>query len=201
MSVYIWPCPKTPCPAKRVASGGMIRGMFRRYVSRGYVSGYVSPSLVEIMGMIRGMIRGYDSGAWFGVWFAEMQHACDHKFCIRHFWKHSYCRFLFLYFILFFFSLSLSLFQNMWYLHISTPLIADIVRTLNKQHAANIWRYPKYIETWHKSHYVAHAQTNQSSILLCPARIRHHSELVQHASTDLSNNFNITFPRGWWGMQ
>ena len=60
-------------------------GMFR-----GYVSGYVSPSLVEIMGMIRGMIRGYDSGAWFGVWFAEMQHACDHKFCIRHFWKHSY---------------------------------------------------------------------------------------------------------------
>ena len=60
-------------------------GMFR-----GYVSGYVSPSLVEIMGMIRGMIRRYDSGAWFGVWFAEMQHACDHKFCIRHFWKHSY---------------------------------------------------------------------------------------------------------------
>ena len=32
----------------------------------------------------------YDSGAWFGVWLAEMQHACDHKFCIRHFWKHSY---------------------------------------------------------------------------------------------------------------
>ena len=30
---YIWPFPKTPCPAKRVASGGMIRGMFRRYVS------------------------------------------------------------------------------------------------------------------------------------------------------------------------
>ena len=28
-----WPFPKTPCPAKRVASGGMIRGMFRRYVS------------------------------------------------------------------------------------------------------------------------------------------------------------------------
>ena len=30
---YIWPFPKTPCPAKRVASGGMIRGMFRRYDS------------------------------------------------------------------------------------------------------------------------------------------------------------------------
>ena len=27
------PFPKIPCPAKRVASGGMIRGMFRRYVS------------------------------------------------------------------------------------------------------------------------------------------------------------------------
>lgn len=33
-------------------------------------------------------------------------------------------------------------------------------------------------------------------ILLCPARIRHHSELVQHASTDLSNNFNMNFPEG-----
>ena len=32
-NIYIWPFPKTPCPAKRVASGGMIRGMFRRYVS------------------------------------------------------------------------------------------------------------------------------------------------------------------------
>ena len=31
--IYIWPFPKIPCPAKRVASGGMIRGMFRRYVS------------------------------------------------------------------------------------------------------------------------------------------------------------------------
>ena len=47
----------------------------------------VSKHGFKIMGMIRGMIRGYDSGAWFGVWFAEMQHACDHKFCIRHFWK------------------------------------------------------------------------------------------------------------------
>ena len=50
----------------------------------------VSKHGFKIMGMIRRMIRGYDSGAWFGVWFAEMQHACDHKFCIRHFWKHSY---------------------------------------------------------------------------------------------------------------
>ena len=27
---------------------------------------------------------------WFGVWFEELQHACGHKFCIRHFWKRSY---------------------------------------------------------------------------------------------------------------
>ena len=63
-----------------VCFGGMIRG---------YVSGYVSPSLADPEVCFGGMIRGYDSGAWFGVWFAEMQHACDHKFCIRHFWKHS----------------------------------------------------------------------------------------------------------------
>ena len=24
---------------------------------------------------------------WFGVWFEEMQHACGHNFCIRHFWN------------------------------------------------------------------------------------------------------------------
>ena len=29
----IWLFPKTPVSAKRVASGGMFRGMFRRYVS------------------------------------------------------------------------------------------------------------------------------------------------------------------------
>lgn len=44
------------------------------------------------------------------------------------------------------------------------------------------------------------ARTNKAiiytDILPCPARIRHHSELVQHASTDLSNNFNMNFPKG-----
>ena len=52
----------------------------------------VSKHGFKIMGMIRGMIRGYDSGAWFGVWFEEMQHACGHRFCICHFWKHSCIR-------------------------------------------------------------------------------------------------------------
>ena len=31
--INIWLFPKTPVSAKRVASGGMFRGMFRRYVS------------------------------------------------------------------------------------------------------------------------------------------------------------------------
>ena len=51
-----------------------------------------SKSWVWFVVWFAGMIRGYDSGAWFGVWFEEMQHACGHKFCIRHFWKHSYLR-------------------------------------------------------------------------------------------------------------
>ena len=82
--LHTYTFPKTPCPAKRVASGGMIRGMFRRYVS-----GVCFGVCFALPCWNHGYDSWYDLGAWFGVWFAEMQHACDHKFCIRHFWKHS----------------------------------------------------------------------------------------------------------------
>ena len=36
-----------------------------------------------------GMIRRYDSRYDLGYVSEEMQHACGHTFCIRHFWKHS----------------------------------------------------------------------------------------------------------------
>ena len=93
---------KIPVSAKRVASGGMIRGMFR----------YDSPSLVYCLhkytlaspakrglGMIRGMYR-----VWFGVWFGcatvsgkirkiEMCQIINtfktlHILCTKSFWWH-----------------------------------------------------------------------------------------------------------------
>ena len=61
-----WPFPKTPCPAKRVASGGMIRGMFREVCFGGMFRGMFRPPLLKswvwFVVWFAGMIRGHDSG-------------------------------------------------------------------------------------------------------------------------------------------
>ena len=122
---------------------------------------------------------------------------------------------LLLSFMFFFLPLSLSLSKN----EISTQLIAHIVRKINKPHTVHIWnwkhtqRYPKldmismalhetctnksiiYITSHYITKHGGQSYLLHPAILLCPARILHHSELMQHASTDLSNNFNINSPK------
>ena len=66
-------------------ASGMIRGMTR-------AGDCFCKNKVEGQSFVKyktKKMREYDSGAWFGVRFEEMQHACGHKFCIRHFWKHT----------------------------------------------------------------------------------------------------------------
>ncbi len=71
--------PKIP---KACRMGGMIRK---------YDSGYVSEVWFMVwFALASGMIRGYDSWVWFGAWFEAVQHACFHKFCLRHLRKHLY---------------------------------------------------------------------------------------------------------------